>query len=110
MTGRVVGCPIDEMNRPRGHQQAKIRIPPTAEQVGRLFSGWREELATCRKSAPAARNYTACRLMADVGLRVNETCKLDLPDLKWTWAASGNSTSAWGRALVARARGSGWSR
>ncbi|SPT64151.1 tyrosine-type recombinase/integrase [Actinomadura madurae] len=83
MTGRVVECPIDEMNRPRGHQQAKIRIPPTAEQVGRLFSGWREELATCRKFAPAARNYTACRLMADVGLRVNETCKLDLPDVKW---------------------------
>jgi hypothetical protein len=23
MTGRVVECPIDEMNRPRGRQQAK---------------------------------------------------------------------------------------
>jgi site-specific recombinase XerD len=82
MTGRAVECPIDEMNRPRGRQQAKPRIPPTAEQIVRLFAGWREELATCRKFASAARNYTACRLMADVGLRVNETCKLDLSDIK----------------------------
>jgi integrase len=71
------------MNRPRGRQQAKLRIPPAEEQVTRLFTGWREELATCRKFTPAARNYAACRLMADVGLRVNEACKLDLPDVKW---------------------------
>ncbi len=48
MTGRVVECPIDEMNRPRGRQQAKLRIAPTVEQVGRLFAGWRQELAMCR--------------------------------------------------------------
>jgi site-specific recombinase XerD len=83
MTGHVVECPIDEMNRPRGHQQAKLRIPPTPDQITRLFTGWREELATCRKFAPAARNYTACRLMSEVGLRVNEACKLDLTDIKW---------------------------
>jgi site-specific recombinase XerD len=83
MAGRVVECPIDEMNRPRGHQPAKLRIPPTAEQVEQLFTGWREELTTCRKFAPAARNYTAAKLMSDVGLRVNEACKLDLPDIKW---------------------------
>src|SRR5664280_1800877 len=64
MTGRVVECPIDEINRPRGRQQAKLRIPPTAGQVDHLFAGWREELATCRKFAPTARNYTACRLMS----------------------------------------------
>ena len=58
MTGRIVECPIDEINRPRG-QQAKLRIPPTAAQVDRLVAGWREELATCRKFAPAARNYAA---------------------------------------------------
>src|SRR5659263_31540 len=45
-------------------QQAKLRIPPTAGQVDHLFAGWREELATCRKFAPTARNYTACRLMS----------------------------------------------
>ncbi|MFG1703460.1 hypothetical protein ACFLIM_09720 [Nonomuraea sp. M3C6] len=82
-TGRVVECPIDEMNRPRGGQQPRLRIPPTADQVSRLFAGWREELSTCRKFAPAARNYTACRLMSEVGLRVNEACKLDLADIKW---------------------------
>ncbi|MCW2914034.1 MAG: recombinase [Actinomycetia bacterium] len=103
MTGRVVECPIDEMNRPRGHQQAKLRIPPTADQVTRLFTGWREELSTCRKFAPAARNYTACRLMADVGLRVNEACKLDLPDVKWELGRFGKLHVRHGKG----ARGSG---
>jgi integrase len=83
MKGRVVECPMGEMNLPRVRQQAKLRIPPSAEQVTRLFSGWREELSSYRKFAPTARNYTACRLMADVGLRVNETRSLDLPDIKW---------------------------
>ena len=103
MTGRVVECPIDEMNRPRGRQQARLRIPPTAEQVGRLFAGWREELATCRKFAPAARNYTACRLMAEVGLRVNEACKLDLADVKWELGRFGKLHVRHGKG----ARGSG---
>ncbi len=71
MTGRVAECPVDEMNRPRGAGRAALRIPPSAVQVGVLFAGWRAELATCRKFAPAARSYAASRLMADVGLRVN---------------------------------------
>jgi integrase/recombinase XerD len=72
MSGHVVECPIEEMNRPRGRQQAKLRIPPTAGRIARLFTGWREDLETCRKVAPAARNYTAARLMSEVGLRVAE--------------------------------------
>jgi integrase/recombinase XerD len=48
-----------------------------------LFTGWREELVTCRKFAPAARNYAAARLLAEVGLRVNEARHLDLDDIKW---------------------------
>ncbi|OJF12350.1 site-specific recombinase XerD [Couchioplanes caeruleus] len=84
LTGRVVECPIDEMNRPRGAGKARLRIPPSAEQVEQLlFAGWRAELATCRKFAPTARNYTAARLMAEVGLRVNELRSLDLADVKW---------------------------
>jgi integrase/recombinase XerD len=83
LTGRVVECPIDEMNRPRGQQRASLRIPPSAEQVEQLFAGWRQELVTCRKFAPVARNYAAARLMADVGLRVNEARSLDLADVKW---------------------------
>jgi len=81
MTGRVAECPVDEMNRPRGAGRAALRIPPSAAQVGVLFAGWRAELATCRKFAPAARSYAAARLMADVGLRVNEVSHLDLADV-----------------------------
>ncbi len=83
MTGRVAECPVDEMNRPRGAGRAALRIPPSAVRVGVLFAGWRAELATCRKFAPAARSYAAARLMADVRLRVNEASHLDLADVKW---------------------------
>ena len=83
MTGRVAGCPVDEMNRPRGAGRAALRIPPSAVQVAALFAGWRAELATCRKFAPAARSYAAARLMAETGLRVNEASHLDLADVKW---------------------------
>ncbi|GAA1310645.1 site-specific tyrosine recombinase XerD [Streptomyces sanglieri] len=83
MTGRVVECPIDEMNRPRGSKDAALRIPPTEPEIKKLFTGWGGELATCRKFAPTARNYTASKLMSQVGLRVSEACKLDLADIKW---------------------------
>jgi integrase/recombinase XerD len=83
LTGRVVECPIDEMNRPRGGKDAALPIPPTASELDTLFAGWRGGLATCRKFAPAARNYTAAKLMSLVGLRVNEARNLDLDDVKW---------------------------
>ena len=83
MTGRVIECPIDEMNKPRGRKQAALRIPPTEAELTTLLSGWREELVTCRKFGPTARNYVAARLMSEVGLRVNEACNLDLADVKW---------------------------
>jgi integrase/recombinase XerD len=83
MTGRVVDCPIDEMNRPRGGKDARLRIPPLQDEITALFSGWAQELATCRKFAPSARNYAAARLMSDVGLRVNEVRHLDLDDIRW---------------------------
>ena len=83
LTGRVVECPIDEMNKPRGRKQAALRIPPTEAEIGALFAAWRHELASCRKFAPTARNYVAAKLMSQVGLRVNEACHLDLADVKW---------------------------
>lgn len=83
MTGRVVECPIDEINRPRGRKDAKLRVPPRADEVATLFRGWADELATCRKFAPTARNYTVARLLAEVGLRVTEARRLDLTDVKW---------------------------
>ena len=83
LTGRVAGCPLDEMNRPRSSAGPQLRIPPTEEEIEQLFTGWRGELATCRKFAPAARNYAAARLAADVGLRINEARMLDLDDVRW---------------------------
>ncbi|MFF3277503.1 hypothetical protein ACFYWU_42305 [Streptomyces chrestomyceticus] len=43
-------------------QDAQLRIPPTEPEVGTLFARWGGELATCRKFAPTARNYTASKL------------------------------------------------
>jgi integrase len=68
-----------------------------------LFAGWRGELAGCRKFAPAARNYAAGKLMAEVGLRVNEVCQLDLDDVKWDLGRFGKIHVRMGKG----ARGSG---
>jgi integrase len=83
LTGRVVECPLDEMNRPRASAGPQLRVPPVEAEVEQLFAGWREELSACRKFAPAARNYAVARLAADVGLRINEARMLDLDDVRW---------------------------
>ncbi|MFI5851609.1 tyrosine-type recombinase/integrase [Micromonospora chalcea] len=103
MTGRVVQCPIDEVNRPRGRKDARLRIPPSEAEVAQMFSGWASELAGCRKFAPTARNYAAARLMAEVGLRVNEACHLDLADVKWELGRFGKLHVRFGKG----SRGSG---
>ncbi|WP_229833868.1 hypothetical protein [Streptomyces xantholiticus] len=83
LTGRVVECPLDEMNRPRASVEPQLRIPPSEAEIEELFAGWREELVTCRKFGPAARNYAVARPAADVGLRINEARMLDLDDVRW---------------------------
>ncbi len=103
LTGWIVECPIDEINRPRGRLNAKLRIPPAAEQIARLFAGWRGEVATCRKFGPVARNYAAAKLMSEVGLRVNEARQLDLADIKWDLGRFGKLHVRHGKG----ARGSG---
>ncbi|MEV0705897.1 tyrosine-type recombinase/integrase [Saccharopolyspora sp. NPDC050389] len=103
LTGRVVECPIDEMNRPRGAKDAALRIPPTEAENDALFAGWREELATCRKFAPTARNYAAAKLMSQVGLRISEARWLDLDDIKWNLGRFGKLHVRKGKG----ARGSG---
>jgi site-specific recombinase XerD len=103
LTGIVVSCPIDDMNRPRGRKQARVRIPPPTERVVDLFRSWAGDLATCRKFAPNARNYAAARLMADVGLRANEVRMLDLSDVKWDLGKFGKLHVRHGKG----ARGSG---
>ena len=101
LTGRVAECPLDEMNRPRASADPQLRVPPTGEEIERLFSGWREELATCRKFAPAARNCAAARLEADVGLRVNEVRMLDLDDVRWELSRFGKLNVRHGKGLAA---------
>jgi integrase/recombinase XerD len=103
LTGLVVACPIDEMNQPRGAKDARLRVPPTDAEVTALFGGWAQELATCRKYAPMARNYAAARLMADIGLRVREARLLDLDDVKWHLGPFGKVHVRFGKG----ARGSG---
>lgn len=83
LTGRAVEVPLDEINRPRASIQPQLRVPPSEAEVEGLFAGWRAELATTRKFAPAARNYVVARLAADVGLRINELRMLDLDDVRW---------------------------
>ncbi|MFF4093801.1 tyrosine-type recombinase/integrase [Streptomyces sp. NPDC001834] len=103
MTGRVVECPIDEMNRPRGSKDAQLRIPPTEPEARQLSTGWAGKLATCQQFAPTARNYTASKLMSEVGLRVSEARKLDLADIKWNLGRFGKLHVRHGKG----ARGSG---
>jgi integrase len=103
MTGRVVTCPLDEMNRPSGWAQPRLRIPPPREDVEALFAGWREDLVGVRKFAPAARGYTAMRLAGDLGLRLNELRMLDLADVRWDLGAFGKLNVRHGKG--ARRRG-----
>jgi hypothetical protein len=63
MTGRVVRCPIDEMNKPRGPKRVAPRIPPTDAEIAALFAWWRQELVGCRTFAPSARDYVAAKLI-----------------------------------------------
>jgi len=106
LTGRVVECPLDELNRPRAWVDPQLRIPPTQAEVEQLFAGWRGELAGCRKFAPAARNYAVARLAADVGLRINEARMLDLDDVRWELGRFGklNTLSGSWRSLSATRR------
>lgn len=83
LTGRVVESPLDEMNRPRSSIEPQLRVPPSESEIEQLFAGWREELVSCRKFGPSARNYAVARLAADVGLRINEARMLDVDDVRW---------------------------
>ncbi|MCZ1011524.1 hypothetical protein [Streptomyces lydicus] len=64
MTGRVIECSIDEMDRPRVSKDAALRILPTEPVARRCSPGWGGEPATCREFALTARNYTASKLTA----------------------------------------------
>lgn len=81
----------------RSPENALALNPPPGRFAIRRTSMTREgrpapaggEVSTCRKFGPAARTYAACRLMANVGLRVNDDCRLDLADVTWGLGPSG---------------------
>lgn len=83
MTGELVQCPIDEMNRPRDAWALNVRVPPTDAELEKFFDGWRDHVTTARKFLPAARSYVAARLWSQVGLRIGETRGLDMADVLW---------------------------
>lgn len=72
--------PIDEFNRPAKANYARPRIPPSEEEVERLFNGWRESLPSARKYLPAVRDYVAASVWRRAGLRIGETVMLDIRD------------------------------
>ena len=80
LTGYVVGQLIDEFNRPAQADYGAARVPPSMQEVERLFDAWRAWLPTARKFLPAARDYLAASLWRRVGLRIGETYMLDIRD------------------------------
>src|SRR3974390_1968762 len=53
LPGRVIECPLDEMNRPRASVDPQLRVPPAEEEIEQLFAGWRGDPGNCRKVPPA---------------------------------------------------------
>ncbi|WP_204015267.1 tyrosine-type recombinase/integrase [Virgisporangium aurantiacum] len=80
LTGVVVEQVIDEFNRPANADYGSVRVPPSVDEVERLFTAWRLWLPQARKFLPAARDYLAASLWRRIGLRINETAMLDIRD------------------------------
>jgi integrase/recombinase XerC len=79
-TGVLVEQPIDEFNRQSGASMGKVRVPPSDEEIDRLFNAWRGTVGNSRKYLAAARDYFAASLWRRLGLRINETVMLDIRD------------------------------
>lgn len=79
LAGCEVTQPIDEFNRP-ARPLGRVRVPPSDEEVDKLFTSWRTTLPTSRKYLPNARDYFAASLWRRLGLRINETVMLDIRD------------------------------
>lgn len=61
----------------------RVRIPPPAADIDRLFAGWCDDLHVARKYVPTVRKYTAGRLASLIGPRVSELCLLEVHDIRW---------------------------
>lgn len=80
LTGVTVQQPIDDYNRPAKFEHSAGRIPPTDDEIERLFTQWGQALPQARKYLPAARDYMAASLWRRAGLRISESLMLDLRD------------------------------
>jgi len=90
LTGHLVEQVIDEFNRPAQADYGAARVPPSEEEVEKLFTAWREWLPNARKFLPAARDYLAASLWRRVGLRIQETYMLDIRDWRRDLGEYGN--------------------
>jgi site-specific recombinase XerD len=97
--------PVDEFNAARhvGNDSPGVAPPPTHERMDAFFGFLRERLATCRKFAPAARDYALVRTLYHAGLRAEEAVSLEVADLHFTRGPFGKLHVRYGKA----ARGSG---
>jgi integrase len=82
-TGFLVESPLDEVNRPRAGPARGCGSLPMPGRSTSWFTGWRTDMLTARKYAPAARNYTAMRLASLIGPPVSELCLLTMRDVCW---------------------------
>jgi hypothetical protein len=84
LTGRVVECPLDELNRASGVGGPAAADPADRGELEQLLQGGAVSWVACCMFGPAARNYAVARLVADVGVRINEAgCS--------TWTTCGGS-------------------
>lgn len=68
-----------------------VRLPPSAGEAGTLFGAWRASLPRTpgRGFLVAARDYVAASLWRRVGLRINETVRLEVGDWYPQWERTG---------------------
>ncbi|WP_324197023.1 tyrosine-type recombinase/integrase [Nocardia cyriacigeorgica] len=103
LTGHVVVQPVDEFNRPaKADYGGAIRVPPTEDEVDELFGRWREALPEARKFLPAARDYLAASLWRRIGLRINETIRLDIRDWRQDLGEHGKLHVRFGKGSMGR--------
>lgn len=76
-------CPVDEFNASRhvADDSPALAPPPTPERVDAIFEFLKARIATARKYAPAARDYTLFRTLYHVGLRSDEAAQLERADV-----------------------------
>jgi site-specific recombinase XerD len=81
--GTTLGAPIDEFNGIRhvADDSPSVRPPPSAARLEDFFGFLSERIERARKYASAARDYALFRTLYLGGLRVAESCRLEVTDV-----------------------------